>query len=340
LSTVTDHLPVQRSGHWFALGLTAFAAAAFLLTQQLPLTVSMIAVFLFAGPHNYIEFRYFLTRLPARAGRLRGYFCLSIAGVLALSLFYPAISMLATRFRWSSQTLLVVFGLWNTAFIGWIAGLAWIRSRQPPKHDWWFILPAAIFFTGLSWFQPIALPLLMVFAHPLMGLWILDQELARSRPDWKIPYRCFLLFVPIIVLVFLMIPSVNSRSDTIDQGLVSGMIQMQISRHVGADLFPGDSGQRFIGLHAFLELMHYGVWIVAIPIANGRVFSQQFQTIPLMRTSSNTRRSIRMLLGGSLLVVVLLWLGFSVDYSQTRDLYFTVAALHVFAEVPFLLRLL
>ncbi len=340
MSTVTEQLPNQRSGHWFALGLTAFGAAAFLLTQQLPLTVSMIAVFLFAGPHNYLEFRYFLTRLPARAGKLKGYFCLSIAGVLALSLFYPAISMLASRFRWSSQTLLAVFGLWNTVFIGWIAGLAWIRSRQPPKHDWWFILPAAIFCTGLSWFQPIALPLLMVFAHPLMGLWILDRELSRSRPVWKIPYRCFLLCVPIVVLVFVMAPSSTSRTETIDQGFVSGMIQMQISRHVGAELFPGDIGHRLIGLHAFLELMHYGVWIVANSIASGRVFSHPFQTVPLMRAAAGTRRSVQMLLSFSLLIVVLLWLGFIADYSQTRDLYFTVATVHVFAEVPFLLRLL
>ncbi|MBL8818068.1 MAG: hypothetical protein JNL58_18725 [Planctomyces sp.] len=340
MSTATEQLPIQRSGHWFALGLAVFGAAAFLLTQQLPLTVSMVAVFLFAGPHNYLEFRYFLTRLPARAGKLKGYFCLSIAGVLALSMFYPAISMLATRFRWSSQTLLVVFGLWNTVFIGWVAGLAWIRSRQPPRHDWWFILPSAIFCTGLSWFQPIALPLLMVFAHPLMGLWILDRELTRSRPGWKIAYRSFLLSVPIVVLVFVLVPSTTGRAGTIDQGFVSGMIQMQISRHVGADLFPGDLGQRLIGLHAFLELMHYGVWIVAIPIASGRVFSHPFQVVPLMRAAAGTRRSVQMLLTFSLLIVVVLWFGFIADYSQTRDLYFTVATLHVFAEIPFLLRLL
>ncbi len=38
--------------------------------------------------------------------------------------------------------------------------------------------------------------------------------------------------------------------------------------------------------------------------------------------------------------VVLFWAGFLTDYPLTRDIYFTVAMLHVLAEVPFLLRLL
>jgi hypothetical protein len=35
-----------------------------------------------------------------------------------------------------------------------------------------------------------------------------------------------------------------------------------------------------------------------------------------------------------------LWGAFLADYPLTRDVYFTVATLHVLAEVPFLLRLL
>ncbi len=38
-------------------------------------------------------------------------------------------------------------------------------------------------------------------------------------------------------------------------------------------------------------------------------------------------------------VVVVLWICFSVEYATTREIYFTVAMLHVLAEVPFLLRM-
>ena len=40
-----------------------------------------------------------------------------------------------------------------------------------------------------------------------------------------------------------------------------------------------------------------------------------------------------------LLIVVTLWVCFGLDYDTTRHVYFTVAMLHVLAEVPFLLRM-
>jgi hypothetical protein len=40
-----------------------------------------------------------------------------------------------------------------------------------------------------------------------------------------------------------------------------------------------------------------------------------------------------LVLGG--LVVLVLWACFAVDYATTRDVYFTVAMLHVLAEAPF-----
>jgi hypothetical protein len=40
-----------------------------------------------------------------------------------------------------------------------------------------------------------------------------------------------------------------------------------------------------------------------------------------------------------LFVVLVLWVCFGLDYGTTRHVYFTVALLHVLAEVPFLLRM-
>jgi multidrug resistance efflux pump len=42
----------------------------------------------------------------------------------------------------------------------------------------------------------------------------------------------------------------------------------------------------------------------------------------------------------ALAAVVFLWLSFSIDYSTTRDVYFTIAIAHVLAEAPFLLRMI
>ena len=38
------------------------------------------------------------------------------------------------------------------------------------------------------------------------------------------------------------------------------------------------------------------------------------------------------------LSVVVLWAAFIVDYAVTRDIYFTLAIIHVLAEIPFLIR--
>src|SRR5690349_8238854 len=69
---------------FLAVGLLTAAAAA-LLAGWAPLRFSVVTVFLFAGPHNWLEARYFLTRLPARWGKLRGYFTLAFAGIFALT---------------------------------------------------------------------------------------------------------------------------------------------------------------------------------------------------------------------------------------------------------------
>jgi len=41
------------------------ACASFFLAGWAPLSFSIVTVFLFAGPHNWLEFRYLLTRMPA-----------------------------------------------------------------------------------------------------------------------------------------------------------------------------------------------------------------------------------------------------------------------------------
>ena len=46
------------------------------------------------------------------------------------------------------------------------------------------------------------------------------------------------------------------------------------------------------------------------------------------------------LLGGGAILVAALWASFAVDYATTRDVYFSIAMLHVLVEAPFVIRLL
>lgn len=93
-----------------------------------------------------------------------------------------------------------------------------------------------------------------------------------------------------------------------------------------------------VAAHVFLELLHYLVWIVAIPGLTLQQHGGHWPTAPLARRSPFWRRAIVItaLVGGVL--VAGLWVGFTLDYATMRQWYFLLAIGHVLAEVPFLLR--
>ena len=95
-----------------------------------------------------------------------------------------------------------------------------------------------------------------------------------------------------------------------------------------------------VSTHVFLELLHYGIWIVALPLigASGAIWN--IKTIPIARHSRGFPKLIGVILICGLFAVALLWFGFSANYTLTRDIYFTIAMAHVLAEAPFLLRMI
>jgi hypothetical protein len=336
VSSVTATRRAARSEFGFAGVALLFIVLAATITTTAPVAVSVVIVFLFAGPHNYAEARYFLTRLPARMGRLKPFFLLSVAGIISLTIGFPLLARIPLWFQWPAVTAIWLIGLWNTAFILWCTALISLRSQQSPRRDWDYAWPVGLAVVGLTWLAPAILPLLLVYAHPLMGLWILDRELQKSHPEWRRPFRFCVLLLPVVVAVqWSAVGGMTAGGWQVPQP-----IHEQIVRHSGTAFFSEDVGQRLIATHAFLELLHYGVWLIAVPIVSGRVFSEAFAGIPLMRRSGAMRKSIRTILAASAILVAALWLGFAADYSTTRDVYFTVATLHVLAEIPFLLRLL
>src|SRR5215471_21319410 len=85
---------LRVSAAWFAITILAAALVSAALASWLPLQMSIVTVFLFAGPHNWFEARYFLMRLPARFGRSRNFFVLAFAGIGLLTLAYVSLPAL------------------------------------------------------------------------------------------------------------------------------------------------------------------------------------------------------------------------------------------------------
>ena len=295
------------------------------LAMWLPLQVSIITVFLFAGPHNWFEFRYFLMRLPVRFGKSRDFFLTAFTGIALLTTTYVSLPFIYQNVSWSNERWAVVLATWNTLLLAWLAVLIHLRAKQKRGVDWLWTTPLLLALAALNWLGPEFFSLAVVYIHPLVALWFLDRQLKRTKPEWLTAYRRCLLLLPVIlggmIWYLSQTPALND-----DNGLF-----WRITQHSGAQLLPQVSSHLLVSVHLFLELLHYGVWIVALPLVGTGFWRFKASQKRLPRT---------VILAIALVGVVILWFGFATNYTDTRDLYFTIAIAHVLAEAPFLLKTL
>jgi len=303
------------------------AAAAF--ASWLPLQVSIVTVFLFAGPHNWFELRYFLTRLPVRFGRSRNFFVTAFAGLGVLTLAYVSLPFIYNARLWGDEAWSTIIAGWNTALLFWLGLLVWLRSKQKRGANWTWTIPVGLALCSLNWLGPDFFSLALVYIHPLIALWFLDKHLRRTRPDWLRAYRRCLCLLPFVLGG--MIWQLSQTSSLPD----SNGLFWRITQHSGAGMLPRVSSHMLVSVHLFLEMLHYAVWIVALPLIGGFV-----KSVPIARHPRGFPRVTGGFLIAAIAAVVVLWFGFAIDYSTTRDIYFTVAIAHVLAEAPFLLRML
>jgi hypothetical protein len=337
----------DRSAAVFATAALTVVVASALLAGFVPIGFSIVTVFLFAGPHNWVEFRYFISRMPARWGPLRTFFLTAIIGVLSLTAAYISIQIFSRDFYWDGGALRLASATWNSVLVLWIAALVSLRNHDrlrrlaqagigaapSPLESW--NLPFAVGFLLVAgvWLYPAAWDIGIVYLHPLVALWFLDREIARRRPAWQRTYRRCLLALPVAlgVLWWRLAGSPPLLGDD--------MLTMRITRHAGAEILTGISSHALVATHTFLEMLHYGVWLVAIPLVAMRAKPWDLTDTPLSRRGPPWRAAIMAAGIAGLVIVLVLWGAFLADYPVTRDVYFTVAIGHVLAEASFLLRL-
>ncbi|HTH50963.1 MAG TPA: hypothetical protein VL501_03460, partial [Pyrinomonadaceae bacterium] len=142
------------SAHMLLAGFLLACGVAAALIGSFPLQASIATVFLFAGAHNFMEFRYFVARMPLRWGRSRLYYSVGIGGVVVLASAYFTLYFSSGNWLWSNDTWLVASASWNTALVLWLAILFYLRGRQRPRGDWTWAFPAAFGLAALAWIVP------------------------------------------------------------------------------------------------------------------------------------------------------------------------------------------
>jgi len=322
------------SAQVFALSFLACAVFCAVVMGAFPLQLSIITIFLFAGVHNFSEFRYFTARMPVRWGKSRLYYSIGIGGVVVLTAVYLAIYFGSGNWLWSAASWQAAVSAWNTGFVLWVGVLFYLRGRQKPKADWGWAFPAAFLLAAFVWLAPQYFSLALVYLHPFVALWFLERQIRRTRKSWLKSYHFCLATIPVFVaglyLLFAGAPDLSNETN----------LFWRITEHAGSGILPSVSSHFLVAAHVFLETIHYTVWILLIPLADRRAIPWRVREIPLAANPKGFPKIVFGVLGLSLVLVFALWLGFSVDYAATRNVYFAFAIAHVLAEFPFLVKML
>lgn len=295
--------------------------------------LSIVTIFLFAGPHNLMEFRYFAARMPVRWGRSRLFYSVGIGGVVVLTTAYLTLYFASGNWLWSLESWQIYAAVWNTALILWVGLLFYLRGKQR-RRDWSIAFAVALFLAGLAWIVPQYWSLALVYLHPFVAMWFLERQIRRTRPEWLRAYHLGLLSIPVFLAVLWASlagqPNLSQETN----------LFWRINQHAGSEILPSISSHLLVATHVFLESIHYFVWLLLIPMVDRRAIPWRLKDVPMFTSSNGIPKVFAAFLIFSVIASVALWFGFAIDYTMTRDIYFAFAIGHVLAEFPFLVKML
>lgn len=325
----------NKSSEVFVIAFLLCATVAAIAIGLFPLQASIATIFLFAGLHNWLEFRYFVGRMPLRWGRSTPFYLTAIVGVISLAVLYWIAYAGSGTWLWGSVEWSLFASIWNTLLVVWLLILYSLRKRNArANHSWLLLLSIALFVASFAWLAPLYCSLALVFIHPLIAMWFLERQIRRTKKEWLRAYHVCLAAVPLFVVGLAV--CLSRQPHLPDDHELFG----RISQHAGSQLLPMISSHLLVAVHVFLETIHYFVWLLLIPLVDRRSIPWKLNAIPAFSHSRGWPKLVLGIFAVGAIVAFVLWAGFVMDYSMTRDIYFAVAILHVLAEFPFLIKML
>ncbi|OLB78398.1 MAG: hypothetical protein AUI14_13325 [Actinobacteria bacterium 13_2_20CM_2_71_6] len=286
------------------------ALGALLLALRAPLATTVLGLIAFGVLHNVLELRYVAGRF---AGVLRGRFLLLlvvlVSGIVACRLAgarTPEI-VLAYAVLAAGVVHAVRRPVWRAAALLGLAGAATASLTWPAYH-----------FVILAHLHNVV---------PLVFLWEWARRLPTGRTPFRVAQLGWVLGVPALILAGVFDPFVAGGPSAV--AAFAGP-----PAAVAAPVVPPGLtiGLRFLVVFAYLQTMHYVVWVGFLPRyapEAARAFDARVRWLAGWRPWA-------LGIGFAVLLAIL----FVADYRQGRLLYASFASYHAYLEFPVLLALL
>ncbi|HCU49078.1 MAG TPA: hypothetical protein DGG94_04590 [Micromonosporaceae bacterium] len=277
-----------------AIGMAVTAVVALALALRVPLTVTVLGFVLFGALHNVLELRYVLGRFAnVLTGRLLGVLVALITGIAVCRL-------IPTR----TGEILLGYAVLAAATV-WA-----LRGR-------WIALGATMSVLAVATAASLTWPVhhFVVFTHlhnivPLVFLW----EWTRSAATRAVTVGWVLVIPAALLLGF---ADALLRTD--------GPAALSPA---ATTLLEGTMATRFLAVFAFLQTMHYVVWVWLFP----RYAPSAGARVPALKGWRAW--------GLGAAAAVALGVILATDYASGRGVYASLATYHAYLEFPVLLTLL
>jgi hypothetical protein len=310
-----------RAPNGFLLaGLMVLAAAgALAFAVRAPLSLTVLGLIVFGVLHNVLELRYVAGRFAAiLTGRFLILLLILISGIVACRLLSGYLPVISRYAEVGLGYLVLAVGCWY-GLRGWRLAVA--------------LLVLAVAAVG-SFGWPAYHFVMLAHLHnlvPLVFLWEWARRLRRpaARGFFRASQVLWIIVVPGLILAGAADLVINN-----DPGVVAAFVGD--GRQVIAASAPPDVpimiGLRLLVIFAFLQTMHYVVWVGFLPRFAPDAAAAFDSRVPWLR---GWRTWAVGAAGGAFLAVL-----FVSDYFTGKALYGALASYHAYLEFPVLLALL
>jgi hypothetical protein len=295
------------------------AVAALALALRVPVATAVLGLVVFGALHNVLELRYVTGRFDTvLAGPFLALLVALVTGVMVCRLLPPGNGSRAAEIGLSYVLLAVACIRCLSRRRGWLAASLAVLA-----------LAATVSFTFPAYHFVV-----LSHLHNVVPLFFLWEWSATLRPGRRGLFRAvnvgWVLVVPGLILSGVFDPVLRAAPAALG-GLGSFEVAGLVRTYAPPSLVPTDMGVRFLVVFAFMQTMHYVVWVGVLPRYAPEAAARFDARVPVLRGGR------AWLLGLGLAGV--LAVAFLLDYASGKSLYAAAASYHAYLEFPVLLAL-